>query len=281
MKEYDVVVVGAGMAGLTSAIYLARAGKSVLVLEGNVIGGQIVGSLKVENWPGELEIAGTKLMEDVYKQVKNLDVEVRYEEVMSVTGATGDTAWGSPIELDENGGKAVAGPVAPSARFFIETDENKYECKAVIIATGTSPRKLSGKQAKEVGDRPVSYCATCDGALYKDKPVVVIGSGNTAKYEIKYLEGICAKVYHIHHDDPIPEEAEAIFVATKRVPETGFLQDLVELDAEGYIVAGEDCKTSCAGVFVAGDCRAKSVRQLVTAAGDGAIAAGAAVRYLK
>ena len=278
MKRYDVVIIGAGMAGMTAAIYLARAGKSVLVLEKAAIGGQIIGSLKVENWPGELEIAGTKLMEDVYKQVKNLDVEVRYEEVMSVTGPA--TAFPS-FSSSSMGGPQAVSPVTPSNHFIIQADEGEYECKAVIIATGTSPRKLSEKQAEEVGDRLVSYCATCDGALYKDKPVVVIGSGNTAKYEIKYLEGICAKVYHIHHDDPIPEEAEAVFVATKRVPSTEFLQDLVELDVEGYVMAGEDCKTSRAGVFAAGDCRTKSIRQLVTAAGDGAVAAEAANYYLK
>ena len=107
-----------------------------------------------------------------------------------------------------------------------------------------------------------------------------MGSGNTAKHEMKYLEGICAKVYHIHHDDPIPEDAEAVFVAIGRVPATGFLGGLVKLDKDGYVVAGEDCKTSCPGVMVAGDVRTKSVRQLVTAAGDAAVAADAAVKYL-
>ena len=279
-KKYDVIVIGAGMAGLTSAIYLVRAGKSVLVLESDVVGGQIMHALTVENWPGDLEISGKDLMDKIYHQVNSLGVEVKYEEVLSVTSATGDAARGAPIELDENGGKAAAGPVAPVDQFLVKTDECEYACGAIIIATGTSPRKLDKKQAEEAGKRPVSYCAICDGALYKDKKVVVIGSGNTAKHEIKYLEGICAEVYHIHHDEPIPEEAEAVFVAIGRVPTTEVFGKLVDLDAEGYVVANETCVTSCPGVFVAGDCRAKQVRQLVTAAGDAAVAAGAAVEYL-
>ncbi|MBR5354792.1 MAG: FAD-dependent oxidoreductase, partial [Alphaproteobacteria bacterium] len=152
---------------------------------------------------------------------------------------------------------------------------------AVIIATGTEPRRLSEKQEKDAGERAISYCAICDGALYKDKPVVVVGSGNTAKQEIKYLENIASKVYHIHHDDPIPKDAVAVFVAIGRVPATEEFEKLVELDDAGFIVASEDCKTSCSGVFVAGDCRTKAVRQLVTASGDGAVAADAALKYLK
>ena len=146
---------------------------------------------------------------------------------------------------------------------------------------GTEPRKLSEKQAADAGERPISYCATCDGALYKGKPVVVVGSGNTAKHEMKYLENICSKVYHIHHDDPIPKDAEAVFVAIGRVPNTGFVQNVVELDKSGFVVAGEDCKTSTPGIFAAGDCRTKDVRQLVTAAADGAVAAMEANKLLQ
>ena len=251
---YNVVVIGAGMAGLTSAIYVARAGKAVLVLESGAIGGQIMESLKVENWPGEVGISGPNLMNEIQQQVDNLNVKIENAEVVSVK------------KSDSNS-------------FIVETDEGEYACDSVIIATGTIPRRLSESQMREVGDRPVSYCATCDGALYKGKPVVVIGSGNTAKYEMKYLGGIASKVYHIHHDDSIPEDAAAVFVAIGRVPNTGLFEGLVNTDKDGYIVAGEDCRTSCPGVFVAGDCRTKAVRQLVTAAGDGAIAAEQAIRY--
>lgn len=254
MKQYDVVIVGGGMAGLTAGIYVVRAGKSALVLESGVIGGQIVSAVRVDNWPGSYGMSGGELMKNISEQAADLGVELKYEETMKIM---------------KNGDK-----------FTVITEEDEYECGAVIIAIGTAPRKLSDKQAKDAGERPVSYCATCDGALYKDKPVVVIGSGNTAKHEMKYLDGICSKVYHIHHDEPIPEEAEAVFVATKRVPATEFIGDLVELDDEGYVAASEDCKTSCPGVFVAGDVRTKAVRQLVTAAGDGAVAASSALEYL-
>ena len=110
--------------------------------------------------------------------------------------------------------------------------------------------------------------------------MVVVGSGNTAKHEIKYLEGICKKVLHIHHDEPIPEEAEAVFVAIGRVPNTELVRELAKLDSDGYVIADEDCTTDCPGLLVAGDCRIKAVRQLVTASADGAVAVNAALDYL-
>ena len=194
-------------------------------------------------------------MKNIAGQATELGVEIKYEEV-------------TEIAKKDNG-------------FLVTTDEDEYICGAVIIATGTEPRRLSEKQTKDAGKRAISYCATCDGALYKNKPVVVVGSGNTAKQEMAYLENIASKVYHIHHDDPIPEDAEAVFVAIGRIPMTKIYTDLVDVDRDGFIIAGEDCVTSCPGVFVAGDCRTKSVRQLVTAAGDGAVAAEAAVSYLQ
>lgn len=252
---YDIVIVGAGIAGLTAAIYGARAGKSVLVLEGKVPGGQIINTLTIENWPGDFRVSGADLIRKIQTQAEELGAKIKYEEVVEVVGGSED-------------------------EFLIRTDEGEYQARAVIIAVGTNPRQLSEAQTKEAGKRVISYCATCDGALYKGKPVVVVGSGNTAKQEIKYLQNICSEVYHIHHDDPIPEEAEAVFVAIGRVPATEAFVGLVEMDARGYVVAGEDCQTSCAGVFVAGDCRTKDVRQLTTAAADGTVAATAAVKYL-
>ena len=235
MKKYDVIIVGAGMAGLTAAIYAKRAGKKVLVLESDVVGGQIMTSLRIDNWPAEPGISGPALMKKVETQVSDLGVEIEYEDI-------------EKISQSDDG-------------FVVKTDENEYFARAIVIATGTEPRRLSEKQAKDAGERPISYCATCDGALYKGKPVVVVGSGNTAKHEI-------------------PEDAESVFVAIVRVPATELFKDLVELDKDGFVVAGEDCATSCPGVFVAGDCRTKSVRQLVTAAGDGATAGGAVAMYL-
>ena len=254
MKNYDIVIVGAGIAGLTSAIYACRAGKSVLILEAKVEGGQIINTINIENWPGDMGVSGVDLTRKIKAQAEELGAEIDYEEVMGIS-REGDG-------------------------FVVKGEDESYLAKAVIIASGTEPRKLSAEQAADAGKRPISYCATCDGALYKDRPVVVVGHGNSAEHEVKYLEGICSKVYQIHHDDPIPGDAEAVFVAIGRVPYTDFLKGFVELDSNGYVVASEDCKTSVPGLFVAGDCRAKDVRQLVTAASDGAVAAEEAIKYL-
>ena len=252
--EYDILIIGAGMAGLTAAIYGARASKSVLVLESKTAGGQILESRSVSNWPGSPEISGVDLMKEVEGQAKKMGAEIKYEEVSNVSASDGG--------------------------FVVFAEENEYKARAVIIATGTKPREMSEGQTADAGDRPISYCATCDGALYAGKPVVVVGHGNTAKYEIKYLGNIASKVYNIHHDEKIPADAEAVFVAIGRVPYTDFLRDFVALDSNGYVVADENCKTSIPGVFVAGDVRVKEVRQLVTAAADGAVAATHAMNYL-
>ena len=254
MKKYDVVIVGAGIAGMTAAIYVVRAGKSVLVLEGKMQGGQIINTLNIENWPGDLGITGAELSQKIYSQMTELGAEMEYDEVKRIE------------ENDDS--------------FVIFCEDEKYEASSVIIASGTEPRKLSAEMMKDAGKRPISYCATCDGALYKNKPVVVVGHGNSAKHEVKYLEGICSKVYQIHHDDSIPKDAEAVFVAIGRVPNTSFLKGFVELDNDGYVVSDESCKTSHPGVFVAGDCRTKNLRQLVTAASDGSIAATESLNFL-
>ena len=251
---YDIVIIGAGMAGLTAAIYGSRAGKKVLVLESKMHGGQIINTINIENWPGNFRVSGAELMQNVYQQAVDLGAEVKYEEVLEVIDGAEKT---------------------------VKTENGSYRAKALIIATGTEPRKMSDKQTADAGNRAISYCATCDGALFKGKPVVVVGSGNTAKHEMKYLENIASKVYHIHHDDSIPKDAVAVFVAIGRVPNTRLFEGLIDIDKQGFIEADEDCKTSAKGIFVAGDCRTKSTRQLVTAASDGAIAAGAAVEYLK
>ena len=254
MKEYDVIIAGAGIAGMTAAIYAVRAGKTVLMLEERVEGGQIINTIGIENWPGDMGVSGVDLTRKIMAQATELGAEVEYEEVTEVV-------------KNDNG-------------FLVKTEDSEYNCRAFIIASGTEPRKLSDEMMKDAGKRPVSYCATCDGALYKDKKVVVVGHGNSAEHEIKYLKGICSEVYNIHHDDPIPADAEAIFVAIGRIPLTSAFKNLVEIDEKGYIVAGEDCHTSCPGVFVAGDCRTKDLRQLVTAASDGAIAATEAIKFL-
>lgn len=251
----DLIIVGAGVAGMTAAIYAKRAGLSALVFEAKVFGGAIVNAEKVENYPAFTTISGRELTEKIYHQMNNLGGKVRDEEVVAVRKlGSGD--------------------------FEVETDEGKYASRAIIVATGTRPRELSEKQKQMAGKRPILYCATCDGALYAGKIVVVVGSGNTAKHEVEYLERICKKVYQIHHTDEIPEEAEAIFVAVGRVPNTELVKDLVETDENDYIVAGEDGRTTTAGLFAAGDCRTKPMHQLVTAINDGAVAAGEVVKYI-
>ncbi len=264
-EYYDVVIVGGGIAGLTAAIYATRAGKSTLVLEEKICGGQIINSVNIENWPGALGISGAELILNTQKQAQELGATIEFESVERIEklGAS-DSAASNDVASD--------GVATKGARFKITTGDSVYAAKNVIIAVGAEPRKLSVEQMQKVGKRPVSYCATCDGALYKGKPVVVVGSGKSAEAEIRHLEGIASKVYHIHHDDDIPEDAVAVFVAIGRVPSTDFLNGLVDLDEKGYIVAGEDCKTSCEGLYAIGDCRTKAVRQLVTAAGDAAVA---------
>lgn len=298
---YDVIVIGAGIAGMTAAIYVRRAGKSVLVLEGKVYGGQIIQTLNVANWPGEAGISGAELSQNIYQQVQNFGAELRYEEVLEV--------------IDGELMKKVV------------TDAGEYAAKAIIIATGAKEKKLGMPREEALTGKGISYCATCDGAFYRDKAVAVIGGGNTALYEALYLSGIAGKVYLVHrrkelrgaaplakklkriHNVEFVLESEpveflglehleglvvkkldgrlrtldvaGVFIAIGRQPETEVFRNLVDCDENGYIIAGEDCKTSRPGIYVAGDCRTKAIRQLVTAAGDGAVAATEAVRNLK
>ena len=302
---YDVVIIGAGIAGLTAAIYVRRSNKTVLVLEGQAYGGQIINTLQIENWPGDYGVSGVDLMQKIYKQATELGAEVEFEEV----------------EVVEKVGED----------FVIKTEDGEYKAGAVILAVGAEDKKLGIEREAELTGRGVSYCATCDGAFYKGKNVAVIGGGNTALYDAVYLADIADKVYVVHRRDEfrgdavlveklkrkenvefvlgyVPEQilgddkvagvklapsgkvvsvtsekildVDGIFVAIGKKPATEKYAELVKLDENGYIVASEDCRTSCDGVYVAGDCRTKDIRQLVTAAADGAVAADAAVNYL-
>ncbi|MBR3328923.1 thioredoxin-disulfide reductase [Candidatus Saccharibacteria bacterium] len=303
---YDVIIIGAGVAGMTAAIYARRAGKSVLVFETMVCGGQIVNTTRIENWPGDFGVSGTGLTKKIFKQMEELGAEIKYETVMDVE------------KYKDEG-------------FVIKTEETEYLAKTVILAVGTEDRKMELKREEELLGRGISYCATCDGALFEGKAVAVVGGGNTAFYDALYLADIAAQVYVVHRRDKfrgdaalvkkvrakenvefvlgfVPEEilgkekvsglklkpsglvkgiegprelnVEGIFVAVGKKPATDKFKKLVELDENGYIVAGENCTTSCHGIFVAGDCRTKTLRQLVTAASDGAMAASEAVQYL-
>ena len=295
-KRYDVIIIGAGIAGLTAAIYATRANKTVLILEEKTFGGQIITSFKIENWPGDLGISGMDLMKKIYHHANNLGAEIHYEKVVEVRDLG---------EIKE-----------------IKTEEGAYTAKNIIIATGTADKELGLPREEEFVGRGISYCATCDGAFYKDKNVVVVGGGNSAIHNALYLSDIAKKVVVVHRRNEFRTEAvlleklrakknveflmnskptkilgdekleglevedldgkkmelkaEGVFVAIGKKPATAAFVGLVELDENGYVVAGEDCKTGTSGVFVAGDCRTKDVRQLITAAADGAVAANVA-----
>ena len=297
---YDIIIIGAGPAGLTAAIYACRASKKVLVLEATTYGGQIINTLDIDNYPVEPHISGFDFVTKLYNQATEMGAEVVFEKAVKIN--------------DKGDFKEVI------------TDEKTYSGKAVIIATGSINRKLGLENEEELVGRGVSYCATCDGAFYKNKTVAVVGGGNTALEDALYLADLAQKVYLIHRRDEFRGERETVktledrdnvefvlnsnvtkiiadkkvnaievtnnngeaktiavdglFVAVGRIPENNEFKDLIKLDESGYALSGEDCTTDTAGIFVAGDGRAKSVRQLVTATSDGAIAATAAIKYL-
>lgn len=300
-KQYDIVIVGAGTAGLSAAIYAVRAGKSVIVLEAITHGGQIVNTPEVENYPGIKKISGFEFANNLYEQAKSLGAEVVYEKV---------------IGIEVNGEEKI-----------VHTAKEDYQAKAVILATGAKNRPLGLEHEKEWIGAGISYCATCDGMFYRGKDVAVAGGGNTALEDAIFLTNYCRKVYLIHRRDAFRGEEKllqtlkekpnvefvlnanitrligedgvdgvevedknthekrvldvmGLFVAIGQMPENSEFINVVDLDKGGYIEAKEDCKTKTKGIFTAGDCRTKKVRQLATAASDGAIAALAACEYI-
>ena len=301
VKQYDIVIVGAGTAGLSAAIYAVRAGKSVIVLEATTHGGQIVNTPEVENYPGIKKISGFEFANNLYEQAKSLGAEVIYEKV---------------IGIEVNGEEKI-----------VHTTKEDYQAKAVILATGAKNRPLGLEHEKEWIGAGISYCATCDGMFYRGKDVAVAGGGNTALEDAIFLTNYCRKVYLIHRRDAFRGEEKllqtlkekpnvefvlnanitrligedgvdgvevedknthekrvidvmGLFVAIGQMPENSEFINVVDLDKGGYIEAKEDCKTKTKGIFTAGDCRTKKVRQLATAASDGAIAALAACEYI-
>ena len=298
----DVIIVGAGPAGLSAAIYVERAGKHAVCFEKLTVGGQIVNTPDIANYPGIKNISGFEFSMGLYEQATELGAEVIYDKV-------------SGIERHDN-------------TFKVTTDSGKeYEAKAVILATGAKNRHLGLDKEEELTGRGVSYCATCDGAFFKGKDVAVNGGGNTALEDALFLTNYCNKVYIIHRRDEFrgePQNLEAVkkkdniefvlnstiselkgdkaleavvvknketqeekeipvsglFIAIGQEPDNGDFSPVADLDKGGYIVADEKCLTKTPGIFVAGDCRTKDVRQLTTAASDGAVAALAACSYI-
>ena len=292
---YDVIIIGGGPAGLTSALYLLRANKKVLILEKENIGGQITSSSKVANYPGFGEISGMELISNLYNQVVNLGGEVVLEEA---------------LEIDDDN--------------TVITDCGKYKAKAIILAVGSKNKVLGIEREDEFVGRGISFCVSCDGAFYQGKTVAVVGGGNSAISEALSLADICSKVYIIQKDDnltceevlkeklkvkdnieifynnevvsylgdndikgivvktidgEIKLDVEGIFLAIGLVPSTSFIADLLTLDKNNYILS-DDTLTDKTGIFVAGDCRSKKYRQLTTAVSDGTVAALNAINYL-
>lgn len=296
---YDIIIIGAGPAGLTAGIYACRASKKVLILEALTYGGQIINTLDIENYPAAPHIDGYDFATKLYEQTKEMGAEIVFEKAIDIK--------------NNDDYKEVI------------TKNNNYKGKTIIIATGAENRKLKLDREDELVGKGVSYCATCDGGFYKNKVVAVVGGGNTALEDAIYLSDIAKTVYIIHRRDEFRADdilinklkskhnvefilnanvtkligdeklesielntkdriktidVSAIFIAVGRVPENQNFAKIINLDKNGYVIAGEDCHTNVDGIFVAGDNRIKSLRQLVTATSDGAIAATEAIKYI-
>ena len=292
---YDIIIVGAGPAGLTAAIYALRANKKVLIFEAKAYGGQIASSSVVENYPGYEKISGFDLATNMYNQVIKLGGEIKYEEVISIKDGE------------------------------VTTNNGSYKCKAIILATGVQNGKLGIDNEDALKGKGVSYCATCDGNFFKGKDVALVGGGNTALEDALYLSNIVNKVYLIHRRDTFRGDqrnldelkkkdnvefilnsnvvkingtnllesidvntngdirnisVSGLFIAVGHVPANEAFSNMVELDDRGYIKSEDGVHTSSKNVYVAGDTRVKTLRQLVTATSDGAIAATTAMREM-
>lgn len=307
---YDIIVIGAGPAGLTAAIYARRAEKTVLVIEKDTFGGQITHSPRVENYPGFLAVSGNELADKLIEQAMEQGADIELDTVIGISGEEGN--------------------------YTVETGSGEYRAKAVIIATGSRHRTLGIPNEERYTGEGISYCAVCDGAFYRDKTVAVIGGGNSALQDAVMLSESCTKVYLVQNlayltgesrlqailnerenveiicssvvkrvvadgtvmrgiiiaDAQSGAESElkvdGMFVAIGQMPENEPFEKVIKLNDYGYIVAGEACvperaeegELSTRGIFAAGDCRTKTVRQITTATADGATAALAACRFI-
>lgn len=299
---YDIIIIGAGPAGLTAALYALRANKKILLLEKENFGGQMTFSPKIENYPGYKEISGTALANELFEQVLAQGAEFELEEA---------------VEIIDNGSTKT-----------VVTDSASHECKAVIIATGAKHRLLGAPNEDKYIGNGISFCAVCDGAFYQGKDVIVIGGGNSALQEAILLSDNCKKVTVIQNladftgekklvdvlksksntdyifntvikeftgtDEDIKgavikntvtgEEKEisfdGAFVAIGLAPDNKNFENMAQLDEYGYVNSDESCTTKTKGVYTAGDCRKKKIRQITTAAADGTVAALAACNYI-
>ena len=298
----DIIVIGAGPAGMTAALYALRADKSVLLLEKENFGGQITYSPKLENYPSVMEISGSAFAEQMLEQVMAHGAEIELAEATKITDCkthkVGSTEYGD------------------------------FEAKTVIIATGSKHRHLGLEGEEALIGSGISFCAVCDGSFFAGRKVAVIGGGNTALQEAVMLSELCSEVVIIQNlsfmtgekkllqilegksnvsmifdtvvtsleskdgelcaielkntvnGETLKLALDGMFVAIGQKPENEAFSDVTALNDYGYIIADENCLTDTEGVFVAGDCRTKRIRQVTTAAADGAVAALAACRYI-
>lgn len=299
---YDIIIIGAGVSGMTSALYSIRSGKSVLILESDTVGGQIALSPRVENFPTIKQISGEELANNLFEQITDLGVEFELEKVEKVE------------KIDD--------------KFVVTTDYATHESKSVIIATGAKARKIGVEGEDDLVGHGVSYCAVCDGAFYEGEEVALIGDANTALQYGILLSNSCKKVYvltlfdkffgevglvdtlknranvEIHHNLALQKfktengeltglefentidkskyevDVKGVFIAIGQAPDNKIFSSLVDIDKNGYIIADESCTTKTAGLFVAGDTRTKCTRQLTTAVADGSTAGLSACRYV-
>lgn len=297
----DIVIIGAGMAGLTAALYAGRMNLDVLVLENGIIGGQIANATGIENYPGFAKVSGKELMGTLQQQAESFGAVIdEFDSIVKVT------LKGQPK--------------------LVETEEHIYEADVVIIASGMNRRKLPLPEEKKFAGKGVHYCELCDGHMYQDKVIAVMGGGNAAVDAANFLSKYASKLYLIHRSDFRADEVsqkrlkenpkaeiflqteikslqgdgrlesievldkvtgetrslsvDGIFVNIGVVPNTELYKEELPLTPGGRIEAGEDCRTAIPGVFAAGDVREKEIRQLTTAAADGTAAALLAEKYL-
>ena len=299
---YDMAIIGGGPGGYTAALYAARAGMSVVVLEKLSAGGQMAQTQQIDNYPGFPDgVDGFELAELMQNQAHRFGAETEYAEVYSVD-----------LQAQPR---------------LIKTSEGQFRARTVVIATGAGPRELGLPMEKALVGRGVAYCAACDGMFYRNKTVVVVGGGNSAAADALLLSRIAKKVILVHRRDTLRAtkvyhaplmnaenveflwnsavteleadgrlqavvvknlvsgeesrvECDGIFISVGRNPASGLVKDQLELDAADYILAGESTETSIPGVYAVGDVRTKQLRQIVTAVSDGAMAAAMAEEYL-
>ena len=299
---YDMIIIGGGPGGYTAALYAARAGLDVVVLEKLSAGGQMAQTHQIDNYPGFAEgIDGFLLAEQMQQQAERFGAKSEYAEVTS-------------LDLNAQPKK-------------VESSEGTFLGRTVVLATGAGPRALGVPKEKELVGRGVAYCAACDGMFYKNKTVAVVGGGNSAAADALLLSRIAKKVIIIHRRDTLRAtkvyhepllkaenvefrwnsvvtellygskltgirvqdihsgqisqiDVDGLFISVGRVPVTALVKGQLDLDGSGYVISGEDCRTNIPGVFAVGDVRTKQVRQVVTAVADGAVAVHMAEEYL-